>query len=103
MSSAELLPRDAELLLVVDQFEELFTLTVDEHERAPVPRHSQSTGDRSRVPARGCWSRCVPTSTTGPSDTQGLATCCGGAWCRLRFRRWRASSRSLSDLRRLSG
>jgi WD40 repeat protein/DNA-binding SARP family transcriptional activator len=48
-----LLPRDAELLLVVDQFEELFTLTTDEEERrrflAILGRLATDPGSRVRV------------------------------------------------------
>ena len=66
---------EAELVLVVDQLEEVFTLVEDEARRTQfLALLERAVGD----PHAGCasWSRCAPTSTTGRCCTAASRSCC---------------------------
>ncbi len=70
-----IVPDGTELLLIVDQFEEAFTLTETEDDRALFLESLRvaSADPASRVRSRS--SRCGPTSTTDRSATRGSASC----------------------------
>ncbi len=71
-------PADAELVLVVDQFEELFTLTTDERERELTLEVAARRGDRSDQQAPG--DRDAPRGSLRPaSDVPTVRRAPGGA------------------------
>ena len=78
----EVLPDGAELVVVVDQFEELFTQTIDEGERRAFLKMIVDLASRGRV-SSASWRRCEPTTSTGRSATQASAM-------RSRGARWRS-------------
>ena len=68
------LPDGTELVLVVDQFEEVFTLTEDEARARAPPRELRVAARRPGEPGAGRRRRSGPTSTTGRSTTRGSAS-----------------------------
>ena len=66
---------ESELVLVVDQLEEVFTLVEDEARRTHSSRCS-SARSATRTPGCASWSRSAPTSTTGRSSTAASRSCC---------------------------
>ena len=69
---------DSELLLVVDQFEELFTLVADEERRAASWRRCAPRRP-TRAAASASCSRSAPTSSTGRSPTPASPRSCARA------------------------
>ena len=70
-----ILPADTRLLLVIDQFEELFTLTQDEVARNRLLSGLGQPGQRTSGPIRGSYSPCGPISSTGHCSTPSSASC----------------------------
>ena len=63
-AAAAAVPANGSVLLVIDQFEELFTLT-SVAEQAALPRRDRHRRQRSGAAGSMSWPRCEPTSTTG--------------------------------------